>query len=34
MGAIKMDKELLASEKPDEDEEFDEGVDDLELDEI
>ncbi len=34
MGAIKMDKELLASEKLDEDEEFNEEIDDLELDEI
>ncbi len=29
-----MSKKLLASEELDEDEEFDEGVDDLELDEI
>lgn len=29
-----MDKELLASEKLDEDEEFNEEIDDLELDEI
>ncbi len=34
MGAIKIDKELLASEKlEDDDEEFNEGVDGLELDE-
>ena len=29
-----MDKEFLASEKLEDDDEFDEGVDDLELDEI
>ncbi len=29
-----MDKELLTSEKLDEEDEFDDGVDDLELDEI
>jgi len=34
MGAVKIDKELLTSEKLEEEDEFDEGVDDLELDEI
>jgi hypothetical protein len=34
MGAVKIDKEFLASEKLEEEDEFDEGVDDLELDEI
>lgn len=34
MGSIKIDKEFLASEKLEEVDEFDEEVDDLELDEI
>jgi len=34
MEAVKIDKEFLASEKLEEEDEFDEGVDDLELDEI
>lgn len=34
MGAMKMDKEFLASEKLEEDDSIDEEIDDLELDEI
>ena len=34
MGSIKMDKEFLASEKLEEDDELDEEIDGLELDEI
>ena len=34
MGSMKMDKEFLASEKLDDDDEFNEEIDDLELDEI
>ena len=34
MRAVKIDKEFLASEKLEEEDEFDEEVDDLELDEI
>lgn len=34
MGAIKIDKEFSASEKLEEEDEFDEEIDDLELDEI
>jgi len=34
MGSIKMDREFLTSEKLEEEDEFDEEIDDLELDEI
>jgi len=34
MGAIKMEQEFSASEKLDDDDEFNEEIDDLELDEI